>query len=202
VAADAGLRPEDIDWPARQARALVPFDVADGRPRRPAGPTGRGGLGGMDQFGENPMADALVVAIVDGERWLLMVERDDELGWAVPGGGIEDGESWAEAAVRELAEETRYAVTDPSLCRPLRPRCVDDPRGTDEAWPVTVPAVIDLGRLEQLPAVTGGSDARRAAWIPALTYEGLAGTLDRDYGGTVFQAHVDMLGEFLGRARI
>jgi len=202
VAAEAGIRPEDVDWGPRQARAFVPFEVVNGRPVCPAGPTGRGGgLGDMDWWGENQMADAVVFARVGGVRWLLMVERSDGLGWAAPGGGVEDGESWKEAAVRELAEEAGLGITDPGICLPRRPRVVDDPRGTDEAWPATVPVVIDLGTLEQLPDVTGLSDARRAAWFRAVSYDGLARVLQDERGGTVFQAHTEMLTEILGSDR-
>ncbi len=51
------------------------------------------------------------LAIVDGEGRLLMQERDEHApyspdAWAMPGGGIEAGESPQQAAVRELEEET------------------------------------------------------------------------------------------------
>jgi 8-oxo-dGTP pyrophosphatase MutT (NUDIX family) len=51
------------------------------------------------------------VALVDARGWLLLQERDDQapadpLMWALVGGGIEEVESEAEAAARELAEET------------------------------------------------------------------------------------------------
>jgi len=51
------------------------------------------------------------VALVDARGWLLMQERDehpviDPECWGFPGGSVEDGESYEQAAYRELAEET------------------------------------------------------------------------------------------------
>ncbi len=51
------------------------------------------------------------VALVDRRGRLLMQERDghplvDPDCWGFPGGGVEEGESYEQAAYRELAEET------------------------------------------------------------------------------------------------
>jgi 8-oxo-dGTP diphosphatase len=60
----------------------------------------------------NPLPVALVLLPVDdeaGRRGLVVVRRGIEPGYgelALPGGFIEVGESWREAAVRELREET------------------------------------------------------------------------------------------------
>jgi virulence-associated protein VagC len=86
--ADPETDPTRIDWAARQARAIIPFQVVGGRPINPAAPTGiRYGRDEMGDWGENLAADA-VVTIRDtaGHRWLLMVKREDGRGWALPGG--------------------------------------------------------------------------------------------------------------------
>ena len=48
------------------------------------------------------------VVILDNRNRMLMVkqEHEDREIWMVPGGGIEEGESSADAAVREIKEET------------------------------------------------------------------------------------------------
>jgi ADP-ribose pyrophosphatase YjhB (NUDIX family) len=145
------------------------------------------------------MADALVTCRWHGTRYLLLVERGDGRGWAVPGGAIEwaaDGTP-AHAAVRELAEETGLEVDEPEAV-PGAPRHVPDPRASDEAWAVTVPCAIDLEDVAGLPAVTGGDDARRATWVEAYDYDGLAESLRFWHSGTVFAAHQPMLRAFLG----
>src|SRR5579864_4267295 len=41
---------------------------------------------------------------------ILMMRRTDGEGWAFPGGGIEEGETPADAALRECFEETGYTL--------------------------------------------------------------------------------------------
>jgi 8-oxo-dGTP pyrophosphatase MutT (NUDIX family) len=197
--ADPTMDPAEINWPERQARAAIPFDVVDGRPVNPCEKTGIDH--GRNEFGhwaEALMADALVVVTVRGQRYLLMIERGDGHGWAVPGGHVEDGESGLAAALRELAEETGFAATDLHWTGQLEPRYVPDPRASDEAWAVTVPVRVDVGSAIALPLVQGADDARRAMWVEADSYQGLEATLADRFGGHVFAAHVAMLSEFLG----
>jgi ADP-ribose pyrophosphatase YjhB (NUDIX family) len=188
------------DWPARQARALIPFDVDRGRPVSPFPPTGiREGRNQLGLWGENAMADAIVTCRWHGTRYLLLVERSDGHGWAVPGGAIE----WAvdatpaHAAVRELQEETGLEAGE-SQAVPGAPRHVPDPRASDEAWAVTVPCAIDLEDVGELPVVKGADDARRAEWVEARDYDGLVESLRFWHSGTVFSAHQSMLRAFLG----
>jgi len=200
--ADPETDPANIDWTARRARAAVPFKIVNGRPLNPCEKTGiRFGRNEFGHWGEALMADALVTVTVLGcpVPFLLMVEREDGHGWAVPGGHVEDGEGSVQAAYRELAEETALVLPHRAPGRVMPPRYVPDPRASDEAWAVTVQVHVDLGTAGALPPVCGGDDALRAAWIPAGDYRVLVaalGFLGPENG--VFAAHVPMLGEFLG----
>ena len=190
--------PARIDWPARQAAAAIPFTVIDGRPVNPCDRTAvRYGRNEMGRWGENLMADAVVTVTHKGVRYLLMVERGDGYGWAVPGGKVEPGETGVQAALRELAEETGLVV-QPVICADAAPLYVPDPRASDEAWAVTIPLIVDLGSHDDgLPWVHGADDARRAEWIRAASWDQLTTTLGQVYGSYVFAAHEDMLRRFL-----
>lgn len=52
---------------------------------------------------------AVIVAVIDDGKVLLTKREDFEV-WCLPGGGVEDGESLAEAGIREIKEETGLDV--------------------------------------------------------------------------------------------
>jgi ADP-ribose pyrophosphatase YjhB (NUDIX family) len=52
---------------------------------------------------------AVIVAVIDDGKVLLTKREDFEV-WCLPGGGVEDGESMAEAALRETREEAGIEV--------------------------------------------------------------------------------------------
>jgi ADP-ribose pyrophosphatase YjhB (NUDIX family) len=197
--ADPVMDPAAIDWPARQAAAAIPFEVIDGRPVNPRGPTGiRYGRNELGHWGEQLAADALVFVTDPADcRRILMIERKDGHGWALPGGYRDPGETAVQAASRELAEETGLDIpADAFTATPAR--YVPDPRASDEAWMVTVLCVADLGTLGDPPHVAAGSDAKRAEWVAAASYSMLVASLYAGYDGQVFPAHVAMLRQALG----
>lgn len=196
---DPDIRIEDprlIDWPARQAMAAVPFHVFDGLPMNPMLHVDLlDGRGELWHWGEAVCSDAIVFAdLTPGNRHILLIERGDGHGWALPGGGLDAGETAIDGCVRELAEETGLQVTTDQVGQMLRPRVVPDPRAGVNAWMVTIPGVI---HLDQIAPVDGMDDATDAAWFPANSWGELVEAINQRPGGKVFAAHVSLLRESL-----
>jgi 8-oxo-dGTP pyrophosphatase MutT (NUDIX family) len=51
-----------------------------------------------------------VVVLDENKENVLLILREDFHIWALPGGGLESGETPADAAIREAYEETGYEV--------------------------------------------------------------------------------------------
>jgi len=89
--------------------------------------------------------------------------------WALPGGFVEAGEQVREAALRELAEETGAAPTEPLTLLGVYDTPGRDPRGQ------TV-SVVHVIAVETELAVSGADDAREARWfaldsLPTLAFD-------------------------------
>lgn len=67
-----------------------------------------------------------VIVVSPDDRVLLFEDSDPGMPgirwWVTPGGGIDPGETEREAAVREMAEETGYALAEEALIGPLASR--------------------------------------------------------------------------------
>lgn len=111
----------------------------------------------------------VVAFAISGERLhVLLVDRGEEpLGWALPGGFVQPDEDLADAAVRELVEETDVhpgALPLEQLGTYGRPD-----RDLRYAAPPTQARVVTVAWLAVLPEAvppTGGSDASAAQWRP------------------------------------
>lgn len=64
---------------------------------------------GLPERGPRPTVD-IIIEMADG-RICLIERRFPPLGWALPGGFVDEGEALEQAAVREAREETSLAVT-------------------------------------------------------------------------------------------
>ena len=113
-----------------------------------------------------------VVALVgDPPGRVLLVQRGREPfagSWALPGGFVESGERVAEAAARELAEETTIEAGALELLG------VYDTPGRDPRGPTV--SVVYVLRSETELAARGGDDAAQARWfsldaLPALAFD-------------------------------
>lgn len=115
--------------------------------------------------------DVVVLASESGRRRLLLIQRGNEPfegSWALPGGFVEEGEQVAEAAPRELAEETGLRVGGLELLG-----VYDTPGRDPRGWTVSV---VYLARVQGTAEVAGADDAREARWfdveeLPELAFD-------------------------------
>jgi ADP-ribose pyrophosphatase YjhB (NUDIX family) len=59
----------------------------------------------------NPVPTVDIIIEVDGGKVILIKRKNDPVGWALPGGFVDYGESLEEAAIREAREETSLGIT-------------------------------------------------------------------------------------------
>lgn len=119
----------------------------------------------MSRTYDFPRPALTVDVVVWWRSQVLLIKRGKppfEGRWAFPGGHVEENEDLAEAAARELREETGLDVPADHLIqlgaygRPGR-----DPRGHY----VDVAYLLHLSELGERPAVKGGDDAAEAKWF-------------------------------------
>ncbi|HTE57764.1 MAG TPA: NUDIX domain-containing protein [Verrucomicrobiae bacterium] len=146
--ADASFRKEYPD-------TVTQFD-AEGRPLHPwfwdmlqseAGVLG--GKGAYWEWGPNYTADPIIVRHDLEEPHVLLIQRSDTHGWALPGGFVDPGETGFYAAMREAGEETgpdiQMALRRPGVGMHLVYQGpVADLRATAHAWPETTAVRFDI----------------------------------------------------------
>lgn len=199
--------PREIDWGPIRERAVIPFslDPVTGHPVNPRqdqhpGPLPEG-QGGLWHWGEANAADAVVIwTDPNGHQWLLMVRRGDDGTWALPGGGLDPGETPVQAVTRELEEETGLELPESEFTM-LPPRYMPDPRAGQGAWMIGHQGLASVTG-DQAPAVEGRDDATDARWMPADTVVNLFNavklrTSRRGRPGRIFPAHMPLLRELL-----
>jgi 8-oxo-dGTP diphosphatase len=93
------------------------------------------------------------LCLIEHDGRLLMLRQRHRRGWTLPGGLVDRGEDAAQAAVREVSEETGLDI---AVGEPLT--VVVDPRARRVDVLFHVPV-----RTE--PPVTPGSEALEAAWL-------------------------------------
>jgi ADP-ribose pyrophosphatase len=195
--ADPDVDPSVRNWWAYRRTSALSFPIHDGRPVNPFQPHLPYGRGQLPHWGEWRCSDAIVlVDLIGGGRLLLLGERADGNGWAVPGGRLRKGETALQGGLRELAEETGIRPDVGADIRVLRTRYVPDPRATREAWLVTTPLLIKVGPRHYPLNTICASDLLRCSWFGADSFADLERGLDAG-GHKLFEAHRRMLTDIL-----
>jgi ADP-ribose pyrophosphatase YjhB (NUDIX family) len=108
------------------------------------------GKGAYWNWGPNYTADPIVIRHDLKEEHVLLIERGDGTGWALPGGFVDPNESPDSAAVREAKEETGIDLSKiPFSIRKVYSGPLADLRVTANAWPETTAYRIDLNLNEK-----------------------------------------------------
>lgn len=122
----------------------------------------------IKQWGKGPHTTVDSIVVQSGH--ILLIQRgEDRYGgglWALPGGFVEPNETLAEAAIRELREETKLKVPTPVLRGSLVANKVyDEPYRDLRGRNISHAYHFRLSDVGELPKVKGSDDAQDARWF-------------------------------------
>lgn len=145
------------------------------------------------RFASYPYPDTLKFLCADTillcKGHVLLVQRKYAPGkdcWALPGGFVQRDETFEQAALRELFEETRVKVPARVVAGSIKARQMfDDPRRSLGIPRVTMAFLIEIAADAdgRLPKVKGSDDAQDARWIPLARARAMA--LYDDHGDII-----------------
>lgn len=141
-------------------------------------------------WGDGPFIT--VDAVVKSSGHVLLIKRGRAPGkdtWALPGGFLDGRERVLQGAIRELREETGFALLDATLEDALAGTAVfDHPDRSARGRTITHAHFFDL-KDAQPPAVLGADDAAEARWFPVAELA--------DMENEFFEDHFNILNHFL-----
>lgn len=184
--ADSAEKSEKIETIFRSYEWRIAGDNS-GRPLNPKGRTGITGRWILGKWGANFAADPMVTRNNPETGWLelLVIQREENHEWAIPGGMVDFGEYGSQTAKRELKEEAWIEV-DFSLAPIIYQWCVDDPRNTDNAWIETTAVHVHLSDEQWRKAQPqAGDDAENVRWISLVNNEQEINSLYANHGAMV-----------------
>jgi ADP-ribose pyrophosphatase YjhB (NUDIX family) len=139
-----------------------------GYPICPIGRTGIEGRGLLYRFGANYLS---LLALISGNT-VLVIERTDNGNLALPGGYVEAGETFVEAATREAREEIIPGHSFRDARQVGKFIVLPDSKITDNAW-ITAGIVVDIiDRVEDVKLRPNLNEVRRAEWMDISEAQG------------------------------
>lgn len=153
-----------------------------------------------DKFNKYPYPETLKLCcsdmVVSCSGNILLIQRKTSPGegiWALPGGFTNSRETFIDAAVRELYEETGLKVPEKILRSSIQQdKMFDDPKRSEGLTRISYAFYADIkpdyvgDRFPKLPKVKASDDAADAKWIPLAEIKGMQ----------LFDDHADIINYF------